>query len=80
MKRKNVDEGKFNRLLADNKKLREILWLRHGCTVLYGDDREMQCGHCVIDFKRDSPERIAKRFAAIGKRTLGQLKEKGFEI
>jgi len=37
---------------ADMRKLRELLWLRHGCVGLYGDDGEMQCGACLLDFKR----------------------------
>lgn len=34
--------------------LRQLLWLNHGCAVstLYGDDGEMQCSKCGIDFKR----------------------------
>lgn len=34
--------------------IRRLLWLRHGCplSVLYGDDGEMQCSNCSIDFKR----------------------------
>jgi len=43
-------------LEAEQKELRELLWLRHGCGVagLYGDDGEMQCSahHPSIDFKR----------------------------
>lgn len=37
-----------------DKEVREYLWLHHGCGVhpLYGDDGEMQCSKCVIDFKR----------------------------
>jgi len=48
--------------LKANKKLRELLWLRHGCSIsaLYGDDGEMQCHSCQIDFKRDSIEVIKK--------------------
>jgi hypothetical protein len=49
-----------------DKALRELLWLRHGCLSLYGDDGEMQCGKCVIDFKRDTPGQIRKRFEQIG--------------
>lgn len=35
---------------------RKALWLRHGCpiTALYGDDGEMSCGICLVDFKRNS--------------------------
>ena len=42
----------------ENEELRKLLWLNHGCQDLYGDDGEMQCSKCVIDFKRDSVERI----------------------
>ena len=40
--------------------LRKQLWLGHGCylAVLYGDDGEMQCNHCMIDFKCDSLDTI----------------------
>lgn len=44
------------------KELRKLLWLCHGHSVLYGDDGEMQCGECMIDFKRHSIEMIVKRF------------------
>lgn len=49
--------------VSENKKLRELLWLMHGHDGLYGDDGEMQCGTCKIDFKRDSAERIATVFS-----------------
>lgn len=52
----------------DNKELRRLLWLRHGCSQqsLYGDDGEMQCNNagCMIDFKRDSPDTIKDRWKA----------------
>ena len=48
--------------------LRKLLWLRHGCPfpALYGDDGEMQCGNCRIDFKETSAQDIQKRFEHIG--------------
>lgn len=51
-----------------NKDLRQLLWLRHGCNItsLYGDDGEMQCNKCMIDFKRDKPFDIKKRFVQLG--------------
>ena len=54
-------------LETENKILRRLLWIRHGCpfSALYGDDGEMQCGKCVIDFKRTSAELIEKRFMKI---------------
>lgn len=39
-------------LKAEERLLRELLWLNHGHVSLYGDDGEMQCGECGIDFKR----------------------------
>ena len=43
--------------------LRNLLWLNHGhFDCLYGDDGEMQCNKCRIDFKRDSVKDIKKRF------------------
>ncbi len=33
--------------------LRQYLWLSHGHVGLYGDDGEMQCGICHVDYKRD---------------------------
>ena len=54
--------------------LRRLLWLRHGCDLLalYGDDGEMQCALCQIDFKRDPAMMILTRFTLMG---LEQLKQ-----
>jgi len=48
----------------ENLLLRKMLWLRHGCEIyeLYGDDGELQCSKCMIDFKRDSVINIQKRW------------------
>lgn len=51
----------YEELYEDNKKLRYMLWLTHGCIGLYGDDGEMQCNcgnHFRLDFKRDSVDKI----------------------
>ncbi len=55
--------GDYYKLKKDNKELRKLLWLNHGCsiTTLYGDDGEMQCSSCRMDFKRDSIDLISKR-------------------
>jgi len=58
------------------KILREILWLRHGCSNLYGDDGEMQCGSCILDFKRDSAQKIKDRFEEIGRDAIIEHFEK----
>ena len=59
-------------LKEENKELRELLWLRHGCSFFqfYGDDGEMQCHHCMIDFKRDPVEKISRVFAKQGTEIL----------
>jgi hypothetical protein len=58
------------KIIEENKKLRELLWLNHGCSidVLYGDDGEMQCHTCVVDFKRMTPQQIIERWMVIHKR------------
>jgi len=52
--------------------LRRLLWLRHGCGIhaLYGDDGEMQCSTCCIDFKRDPVEEIEERWRSAGERAV----------
>lgn len=51
-------------LESENKLLRKLLWYRHGCelSALYGDDGEMQCNKCGIDFKRLNPIEIERSF------------------
>ena len=46
--------------MSENMNLRKLLWLHHGCSQdgLYGDDGEMQCNKCRIDFRRDSAKEI----------------------
>lgn len=58
--------------------IRKLLWLRHGCPInaLYGDDGEMQCGICLVDFRRDSAEDIKAKFRrANWKAPVPQLKD-----
>lgn len=49
--------------VSDEQTLRKLLWLRHGCSRfdLYGDDGEMQCVACKIDFKRESVEALQEK-------------------
>lgn len=44
--------------------LRRLLWLSHSCPShgLYGDDGEMQCHTCGIDFKRSDIKAIEVAF------------------
>lgn len=42
-------------------RLRHRLWLSHGHTGLYGDDGEMQCSRCGVDYLRASFDDILDR-------------------
>lgn len=61
---------------ADLAALRMLLWLRHGCpsSVLYGDDGEMQCAKCLIDFKRATVPEIEAVFERLGMATLDEVR------
>lgn len=63
-------------LEEENKKLRELLWLNHGHNGLYGDDGEMQCNECILDFKRLPVEFIEQAFREEGMRKLIEYKTK----
>jgi hypothetical protein len=59
--------------IKDELKLRELLWIRHDSShfsALYGDDGEMQCGACLIDFKRDAPEVIEAQLQRYAQRKM----------
>ena len=47
--------------------LRSEWWLNHGCDVpaLYGDDGEMACNACGLDFKRMPLDELAQRVGEI---------------
>jgi hypothetical protein len=51
--------------------LRRLLWTYHAkdC-LLYGDDGEMQCNTCRIDFKRMSAEQIEARLTDLAWQSL----------
>lgn len=55
---------KVSALESEQRLLRTMLWFRHGCSgpALYGDDGELQCHACMIDFKRDSIVDIETKF------------------
>ena len=48
--------------------IRKLLWLTHNCgqSNLYGDDGEMQCHLCGLDFLRHSEDIIVRTFDRIG--------------
>lgn len=47
-----VDDGPEAALLRDLHTMRVLLWSTHPCTGKYGDDGELQCSECRIDFLR----------------------------
>ncbi len=58
---------------AEIKQVRFLLWIRHGCPIeaAYGDDGELQCNACLVDFKRapvsELIEPITEQFHALKK-------------
>ncbi len=56
-------QAEVSRRQAVERDFREHLWVNHGCSVatLYGDDGEMQCGLCVLDFKRMPLSELRRR-------------------
>jgi len=69
-----TDEQKLARLERENVELRRMWWFNHGCefSALYGDDGEMQCGSCLIDFKRDTVETIGERILSNALKSISQ--------
>ena len=49
---------------------RRLLFATHPCVGKYGDDGEMQCNACGIDFLRDEAVDIHKRIVDRGLRLL----------
>ena len=80
MKDRNYNsETLISSLLEENKKLKEenlelrkIWWMYHGdhYGALYGDDGELQCSKCMIDFKRDSMDEIRDKISKVNKDIL----------
>ncbi len=55
--------------------LRRLLWEHHASGHgLYGDDGEMQCNTCLLDFKRDSIDEIERVFLQARLRDMGMMK------
>lgn len=61
-------EAKHEATESENLILRRMLWFNHSTDCfpyLYGDDGEMQCNKCMIDFKRDQAHKIERRLIEI---------------
>ena len=66
-------------MTPDELILRRLLWFRHNCPLaaLYGDDGEMQCNSCGIDFKRFTAQEIDEAFIRIGMQRLIEAQRNG---
>ncbi len=64
---------------AENRKLRRLLWMRHGCPLeaAYGDDGEMQCRACRVDFKREPAADIGAKWETQGRDVLAKARQLG---
>ncbi len=53
-------EKQISTYKKEDQRIRMKLWLLHGCGIhiLYGDDGEMQCNSCLLDFLRDPWKKI----------------------
>lgn len=62
-------------LQADNRKLRYLLARQHESAThrIYGDDGELQCGACWIDFRLDTVADIERKLYEAGMRELQRL-------
>jgi hypothetical protein len=57
-------------LIEERLELRRLLFGTHSCPGKYGDDGELQCNTCRIDFLRDEWEAISAQLHAEGLREL----------
>jgi hypothetical protein len=48
----------WGQMTPEEHALRRLLWLHHGHDLLYGDEDQMRCLRCGLDFKQDPPDRI----------------------
>jgi|GEM_PF-5606551 hypothetical protein len=74
-----VKERAFE-LEKENLELRILLWMNHNpqhFPDLYGDDGELQCKACKLDFKRDSPKTMAERWEKLNLQKLLQSIKSG---
>ena len=62
-------------LRSDNRKLRYLLARQHDSAkhMLYGDDGELQCSVCWIDFRRDPVVDIERKLYEAGMRELQRM-------
>ena len=71
--KENADE--IMALQSDNRKLRYLLAIQHDGPkhMIYGDDGELQCSACWIDFRRDTVADIERKLYEAGMRELERM-------
>jgi len=71
--KENADE--IMELQSDNRKLRYLLARQHDSAkhMIYGDDGELQCSACWIDFRRDTVADIERKLYEAGMRELERM-------
>ena len=69
----------IERLKFDNRKLRYLLARQHDSAkhMIYGDDGELQCSGCWIDFRRDPVADIERKLYEAGMRELQRMVASG---
>lgn len=73
----NADE--IMQLQKDNRTLRYLLARQHDGPrhMIYGDDGELQCSACWIDFRLDTVDEIERKLHEAGMRDLEGLIQRG---
>jgi hypothetical protein len=66
-----------NRLANEATTLRFLIWKHHGHHALYGDDGEMQCQQCPLDYKRADVQEIEALWFA--KNPIPQIRQRALE-
>ena len=68
-------DDEIAQLRSDNRKLRYLLARQHDSAThrIYGDDGELQCSACWIDFRLDTVADIERKIYEAGMRELQRL-------
>ena len=68
-------DDEIAQLRSDNRKLRYLLARQHDSAThrIYGDDGDLQCSACRIDFRLDTVADIERKIYEAGMRELQRL-------
>ena len=72
-----VYQGDLHNMAKEIFHLRMMIWLNHGHKGMYGDDGEMQCSQCVMeygfwDWKRTSIKEIQSKMTTANLKKLAE--------